>query len=423
MPFATAQDYRRVRAALRFVTDYPAAASHFFVNSVTGSTGTGYGYTPDAPLTTIDAAVDLCTASKGDTIHVLPYHAETITASALCALDKAGIRVIGYGEGAATPIITLGTDTTATITISADDVTIRNIVFKSNVDDLAIMIDVNEDGVTFEDCVFWAPAAKDCLDFVDLATTKDNFVFRRCRWLSEADPAGTDGAANTGGIYLVDTERVLLEDCVFDGFFETACIHNKTTACKYLTTRRCSLNQQLAATGQRWRFPTGTVGVQIDHANDPGFYPGLGYRATKTEDVNVATSDDLFNVTGKVLIRLWNGDVTNALGAAVTDYQITLTTLAGVLVAAGNLASAIIGHQFTLNCDSGDTSLSTSSSAVSVGGVGDTNGKFGHLVVGRTGLITDVIKAVRTAGDASDAIVHTVFWMPLEVGAHLHDAA
>jgi hypothetical protein len=150
--------------------------------------------------------------------------------------------------------------------------------------------------------------------------------------------------------------------------------------------------------------------------------PHFGFRVTKTEDVATATSDDLFTLTGKVAITLWTCEVTNALNASPTDYKIELTTLAGVLIAAGNIASSIVGHMFTLNGDAGDTSLSTSTSAVSVGGVGDTNGKYGPIVVGIAGG-SDIIKATRTAGASGDAIIHTVFYWPLEAGASLVAAA
>lgn len=154
------------------------------------------------------------------------------------------------------------------------------------------------------------------------------------------------------------------------------------------------------------------------------FNPLFGYGVTKTEDGATVTSDDLFTLTGKVAIMLWTAEVTNALGATAkfSDYKITLTTLAGVLVGAGDISSSIIGHMFTLNSDAGDTSLSTSSSAVSVAGVGDTQGKWGPLVVGKAGG-TDIIKSVRTAGDSGDAIIHCVWYWPLESGASLVAAA
>lgn len=419
MQASNADQLRTILADARF-----APGNVWFVQSTHANAGdsAGKGQTPEAPFATLDYAVGQCEASIGDTIILLPGHAETITASVTLTLDVAGIVVIGIGEGPLKPTITLGTDTTATVTISAANVNIKNVIFKSNVDSLAIMIDVNADGAVFEDCLFWAPATKDCIDFVDLATTKDNFTFKRCTWISEADPAGTDGAANTGGVYLVDTEIVLFEDCAFHGYFETACIHNRTTACKWLRTRRTTLNQLLATTGTKWRFVAGTTGVNIDHQGDATWFPGLGYKATKTEDVNTATSDDLFTLNGKVKINLWEAEVTNALGAGVTDYQITLTTLNGVIIAAGNIASAAIGHMLALNGDAGDTALSTSTGAVSVTGVADCQGKTGGYVVGKAGG-TDIIKSVRTAGDASDAMIHSVFWQPLEVGAYIVDAA
>ena len=173
---------------------------------------------------------------------------------------------------------------------------------------------------------------------------------------------------------------------------------------------------------ERLEYIQTAIAALATYTSPATFNPVLGYRVTKTEDVNTATSDDLFTLTGKVLITLWTGEVTNALNTSPTDYQITLTTLAGVLLAAGNIASAIVGHIFTLNADAGDTALSTSSSAVSVAGVGDTNGKGGHLVVGIAGG-SDVIKSVRTAGASGDAIIHTVYYWPLEAGASLVAAA
>ncbi len=152
------------------------------------------------------------------------------------------------------------------------------------------------------------------------------------------------------------------------------------------------------------------------------YNPFFGYGVTKTEDVNTATSDDLFTLTGKVAIMLWTCEVTNALDAAVSDYQITMTTLAGKVIAAGNIASSIVGHMFTLNGSAASTALNTSTSAVSVAGVGDTATKWGPLVIGTAGG-SDVIKSVRTAGASGDAIVHVVFYWPLEVGASLVAAA
>jgi hypothetical protein len=134
--------------------------------------------------------------------------------------------------------------------------------------------------------------------------------------------------------------------------------------------------------------------------------------------VNTATGVNLFTLTGKCAISLWTMEVTNALHTTVTDYQITLTTLNGVILAAGDISSAAVGFIRSFNSDAGDTALSVSTGAVSVTGVGDTNGKNGLIVVGK-GSGSDVIKSVRTAGASGDEIIHTVFYWPLETGASL----
>lgn len=155
------------------------------------------------------------------------------------------------------------------------------------------------------------------------------------------------------------------------------------------------------------------------------FVPGLGYKVTKTEDGNVATGDNLFNVAGKVLITVWTMEVTNALGttAKFSDYKIAMTTQNAELMAAGDISSSIVGHMFNMNGDAGDTSLSSSSHAVSISGEADHNGKgMAMRVVGLAGG-SDVLKSVRTAGDVGDAIVHTLFYYPLEENATVTTAA
>lgn len=159
--------------------------------------------------------------------------------------------------------------------------------------------------------------------------------------------------------------------------------------------------------------------VNLGLNGTPATYnPVLGYRVTVTENVNTATGVNLFTLTGKVLITLWNLEVTNALHTTVTDYQIALTTLNGVILAAGDISSAAVGFMRNLNGDAGDTALSTSTGAVTVTGVADTNGKTGQLVVGKAGG-SDVIKSIRTAGASGDEIKHVVFYWPLEASASL----
>ncbi len=90
------------------------------------------GLTPDRPLATITKALALSTANRGDKIIVLQGHAETVTAAAGIDFNVAGVDVIGVGTGAQRPTITLTTANTATVQISASDVSINNFLFVGN---------------------------------------------------------------------------------------------------------------------------------------------------------------------------------------------------------------------------------------------------------------------------------------------------
>ena len=119
----------------------------FFVHSGTGTDSVGGGRNPDVPLATLDYAIGLCTANKGDMIYVMPGHAESLTAAAAIACDIAGISIIGMGVGDNRPVFTFAsTDNAATWTVSADDVRIANIVLVCNDDALTNALVVTGDG-------------------------------------------------------------------------------------------------------------------------------------------------------------------------------------------------------------------------------------------------------------------------------------
>jgi len=215
-----------------------------FVSSATGNvSGDGSSL---RPFSTIEAAFNKSGLSAGDVIVVLPGHTETISAAAGIVADVAGVTVIGMGNGSNRPTITLDTATTADIDIDAANITIKNLRFVSNIDSLAVVLDVNAGNFVCEDCEFVSSSTKEIVNFVNLATTIDGFTFRRCKFIQPTDPAGTDGAAATGCFYLVDSEDLFIEDCYFYGNFESAIVHNKTTAAKNVWLRNCYGTQLLS---------------------------------------------------------------------------------------------------------------------------------------------------------------------------------
>jgi len=104
--------------------------STFYVDA---SVAAAEGTSPQTAVATIKAAYALCTASQGDTIVVLPGHTETIShATTGLSCTKAGVRIIGLGEGDSRPTITLDTANTASIAVSAASNSFENIVFVAN---------------------------------------------------------------------------------------------------------------------------------------------------------------------------------------------------------------------------------------------------------------------------------------------------
>jgi hypothetical protein len=156
----------------------------FFVHSGTGTNSVNGGRNPDAPLASIDYAVGLCTADKGDIIYVMPGHAETVSAAAGLDLDVAGIRIIGIGSGSLQPTVTLDTADTADVDIDAANITVENIHFRANFADIAAAIDVNADDFTLRRC-----------RFSDVASAMNALI-----WIQDAAAGASD--------------RITIEDCV-----------------------------------------------------------------------------------------------------------------------------------------------------------------------------------------------------------------
>jgi hypothetical protein len=119
-----------------------AVGNRFFVHSGSGVDGAGYGRNPQAPVATLDYAIGLCTANNDDVIYLLPGHAENIASATGCVLDIAGVRVIGLGQGALRPTLTLTTATTSTISITAANCLVENVLVVSNFLNVAAAITV-----------------------------------------------------------------------------------------------------------------------------------------------------------------------------------------------------------------------------------------------------------------------------------------
>ena len=188
----------------------------FWVNSTTvlpkGGIGASNGNkgTYQQPFSTLDYAVGQCTASRGDIIVLMPGYTETISDATSLALDVAGVAIVGLGAGSLRPTITLDTATTATIAVSAANVSIKNVIFSANFADIADLFTPTAVNFHVEDCDFVATAAD--MNFVEIADTGttdnevDGLSFLRCKWI-DVDLALTSMVnvdADIDGLSVVD---------------------------------------------------------------------------------------------------------------------------------------------------------------------------------------------------------------------------
>jgi hypothetical protein len=155
----------------------------FFVDSATGSNGNN-GKSTGKPFATLDYAIGKCTADKGDTIYVMPNHAETITGVGGITADVAGINIIGIGKYNNRPQFLMDGAATVTFLVSAADVSISNIVFAAGHSDVAKCFNVTGKGFTIDRCDFVQNAADENflteIEASGAANTADGLTVTNC---------------------------------------------------------------------------------------------------------------------------------------------------------------------------------------------------------------------------------------------------
>lgn len=270
-------------------------AKHFFVcNATTGIPeggvpgSAGGGDSPLTPCNSIDTTVGKCTASRGDVIHVLPGHVETVIAAGGLDLDVVGITLIGYGVGSNRPTINFTTATTADTDIDAANITMINFLFTGGIDALAGPLDVNSADFKLLACEY-RDVTGQCTDFcvADANADRmlvDGFVYRG------------DSAAGTNSVFaLIGNDNVVIRNFDIDGNFAVGGIDLRTTACVNVQTYNGRFRTRNAADIFIIDTITGSTG-----AIGPGLYLRLQDNAANiTEAITGATFvvyDDVFVV-------------------------------------------------------------------------------------------------------------------------------
>jgi|TARA_R100000750_G_scaffold62630_1_gene56988 hypothetical protein len=218
---------REVTPALHDIGGRPVYGNVYFVDSGNGNAGTT---TSDGqkrqPFSTIDAAINVCTANNGDVIYVAPGHAETITTASQIDADVAGISIIGCGNGSNKPTLTY-TIAAGEFAVGADNVHIENIRFVSSVTAVLKGIDI-EDGVdycTIKNCEFMVDSANtdEFNAVISLTNNNTGCVIEGC----------TIDMALGGSVAAIhmdaDTANTVIKNNRIHGDYSTACIAGDST--------------------------------------------------------------------------------------------------------------------------------------------------------------------------------------------------
>lgn len=202
----------------------------FWVDSNGGSNGNKGTF--DRPFATIDYAVGRCNASKGDIIMVKAGHVETVTAAGGLALDVAGITVQGLGNHRNRPTISFGTATTASMTVSAANISVDNVRFTGDIDALVGPINVDAAGFSLTNWTY-TDVTGQATDVVLTTANADRMELA----FFEFDGASAAGA--NAGIAIVGGDGIKIHDFIADGNFAVGFIDIRTTATTDLKVWNC----------------------------------------------------------------------------------------------------------------------------------------------------------------------------------------
>lgn len=172
------------------------------------------------PFSTIQKAIDSCTAARGDVIMVMPGHAETVSATNF-ALNKAGVAIVGLGRGSNRPTLTFGA-AAATVTVSAANCSVANILHVGGFADTAVCYTLTTaKDFCLESCEFRdASSILNLVKVIDTNTTAnaaDGLTVVNNRVYSLATTAGTT---------MINIDGTMDRLTVMDNFYCGAVLNN-----------------------------------------------------------------------------------------------------------------------------------------------------------------------------------------------------
>ena len=174
------------------------------------------------PFSTIDFAVGKCVANRGDTIYVLPGHVETVATAGGLAVDVAGVKIVGLGKGTKRAKVNM-TATASTITVSAVDCELHNLLITGGIDAVVSCIVVSASDVLIKNCEVRDVTGEMVVGILTTAAAD------RLKILDHVHNGAT-GAGSTAAIAIVGGTDIEITAVKIDGNFSVGGIDVRTTA-------------------------------------------------------------------------------------------------------------------------------------------------------------------------------------------------
>ena len=217
---------------------YGSSGDVFWVDSGVTTSGNG---TFQSPFSTIDAAINACTASHGDVVAVKARHAETIAAATTVVMDTIDVSIVGIGEGDNRPLLSFSV-AGSSIPISAAGCSIKNIrTTVSAAVDVTAMFAVTAAGVTLKDIEVLDPSATyETVQVVTASTAATRLV------IDNMTVRGSTGSAMTQCIDLTAVTDATIKNCHFSGSADNWI--EFSTACTNVIIENCTFRDAVAPT-------------------------------------------------------------------------------------------------------------------------------------------------------------------------------
>lgn len=305
----------------------------YHVDSVNGNDAND-GTTWTKAVATLNVAIGLCTADRGDIILIAPKHVETYTTTGTkVTINIANLTIIGLGSGADRPTFTFG-HTGATWVWSAAACTLANVLFVTGVDQVTTYCTISGADATLLDIETRdASTPFEVVDAFITTAAADRLTVRR----HVHNGYETSGTPHNVRIWkLVGCDTGLFEDCRWLTKASTAVVNFVTTASSGVTFRRCtflvtsttdfSKNVVDTVTGSTWSVEAGC----FDMGAGQFFAGGSGLAVHTLEPQKAAGSNFVveINVTSSTIPNntQTSGAFTGAASGDVVIEDILLQT-------------------------------------------------------------------------------------------------